>query len=315
MEKQSRLFIYFKIMKKYLYILLLIISFNNINGQEFPLHTQYMYNKGDINPGFVGVSGRISLLLLHRSQWIGVDGAPTTSNLSFEYPFEKAAIGVEFYRDAEGPVSKIMGKAQFAYNLELDYFTFLSLGIDVGVYNNKFDPNKLKIRDPETIFEKNYNSIDFDAGVGAFLYTEDWYIGVSVPNLNLQRKYKTNLNAIDKRLIHAYLMGGYNFDVSQRSIIQPSFMIRYANQLPISAEVSLNMKWNETLTTGLAYRFNSAYSLLIGFDVTRRLHIGYAFDWDQSRFHRTNFGSHEAFLRYYLSTEENSRRFQSPRFF
>ncbi len=317
MEKQSRLFIYFKIMNKKLYIglLLIILVISSIQAQDFPLFTQYMYNKGGINPGYVGVDGKISVALLHRSQWVGVSGAPTTTNLSFQYPLEKAAFGIELSKDDAGPVSKIIGKFQFAYNLELDYFTFLSLGVDAGIYNHKFDLNKLLIKDSENIFSEDYNAIDFDVGLGAFLYAENWYLGISTPNLNLQKIHKNNQYEQDKRLLHAYFMGGYNFNLSKRSILQPSFLIRYSDQLPISAELSINMKWSETLTTGIAYRFNSAYSLLIGVNVTRKLHMGYAFDWDQSRFYRTNYGSHEGFIRYYLSTDENSARFQSPRFF
>jgi len=317
MEKQIRLFIYLKIMNNKLYITLLLIILTqwSIQAQDFPLFTQYMYNKGSINPGYVGVDGKISIAVLHRSQWIGVTGAPTTSNLAFQYPFEKAALGVEFSKDDAGPVSKIIGNLQFAYNLELDYFTFLSLGINAGVYNHTFDLNKLTIRDNENIFAENYNAIDFNVGIGAFLYAENWFLGISTPNLYLQKVHPGNEYQSDKRLLTGYLMGGYNFYISQRSILQPSFLIRYVDQLPISAELTINMKWSETLTTGLAYRFNSAYSLLIGVNVTRKLHMGYAFDWDQSRFYKTNYGSHEAFIRYYLSTDENSARFQSPRFF
>ena len=304
-------------MKTFKYILLIFIlsHFSISLAQEFPLYTQYMYGKNLINPGFVGVNGRMSLTMIHRSQWLGVDGAPTTTNLSFQYPLEKAAFGMILSRDSDGPVSKLYAKGQFAYNLELDYFTYLSLGVDFGIYNHQFDLSKLKIRDQESIFSEDYNSLDFDAGIGAFLYTDKWYVGLSIPNLNLQQKYKTNSEIQDKRLLHTYLMSGYNVELGPRRIFQPSIMIRYASDLPISAEATLNMKWNETLTTGIAYRFDSAYSLLVGIDVTRKLHLGYAFDWDSSKFYKTNYGSHEAFLRYFLNTEENSARYQSPRFF
>ncbi len=46
----------------------------------------------------------------------------------------------------------------------------------------------------------------------------------------------------------------------------------------------MNLQWNETLTTGLAYRLGAAYSLLIGINVSRQFHVGYAFDWDQKKF-------------------------------
>ncbi len=285
-------------------------------AQDFPLFTQYMYNKSAINPGFVGVKGKVSLLLMHRSQWLGFEGGPMTSNLAFEYPFEKAALGAGISYDQNGPITKFTGNFQFAYNLELSYTTYLSLGVNAGVFQRQLDMDKLKIQDPtEELFAEDINVIDFNVGLGAFMYSEIWYVGISVPNLNLQRYYKDVLTQLDKRPLHAYLMGGYNIELNRDMTLQPSFLVRYADKLPISGDVSMNLQWNETLTTGLAYRIGAAYSLLVGVNVSRQLHIGYAFDWDQSKMYITNYGSHELFIRYFLSKDENSLRFQSPRFF
>jgi len=279
------------------------------------LHTQYMYNKSAINPGFVGVKGKISLLLMHRSQWINVDGAPVTSDLAFEYPLERAAFGLGLNYDQIGPVTTYTGNFQFAYNLELSYTTFLSLGVQAGIYSRTLDMDKLKIYDPtEDIFSENLKTTDFNVGVGAFLYAEQWYFGLSIPNMNLQKQYK-KLELFDKHLLQAYAMGGYNFKLNRDMTLQPSFLVRYIDQLPLSADISVNLQWNESLTTGLAYRLNAAYSLLVGFNVSRQLHIGYAFDWDQNPIYKVNYGSHELFIRYYLTRDENSLRFQSPRFF
>ncbi len=303
-------------MKKILIILFFsFISMQGLLAQDFPLHTQYMYNKAAINPGFVGVKGKMSLLLMHRSQWVNVDGAPMTSDLAFEYPFEKAAFGIGINYDQIGPVSTVTGNFQFSYNLELSYTTYLSLGINAGIYSRNLDMDKLKIYDPtEAIFSENLKTTDFNVGIGAFLYTDEWYFGLSAPNLNLQKQY-SDLDLFDKHLLHAYAMGGYNIKLNRDMTLQPSFLVRYVDQLPLSADLSVNLQWNESLTTGLAYRLNAAYSLLVGFNVSRQLHVGYAFDWDQNPIYKVNYGSHEFFIRYYLTRDENSLRFQSPRFF
>jgi type IX secretion system PorP/SprF family membrane protein len=296
---------------------LLWLSFLNIvNAQDFPLHTQYMYNKSFINPGALGVKAKIGLLLMHRSQWVGIEGAPMTSDLSFEYPLQKAAFGLDLIQDQNGPLSKYTGNLKFSYDLELSFTTYLSLGVNVGVYNNQFNINKLKIRDQgEDLFANSVDEINYDVGVGAFFYSETWYLGLSTTNLNMQKYYPKLTDQYDKRLLHAYLMGGYNFEVNRDITLQPSILVRYINGLPISADLSVNMQWNETLITGLAYRLNSAYSLLLGMNISRQLHIGYAFDWDQNKIYMENYGSHELFLRYYISRDENSLRYQNPRFF
>jgi len=305
-------------MIKKVYIILYISLFTLLNAwaQDFPLHTQYMYNRAAINPGYVGVKGKASVLLMHRAQWVNIEGAPSSSDFSFEYPFEKMAFGVGVNYDQYGPITKFTGNLKFSYNLEMSYTTFLSLGLNAGVFQNQLDIDKLNIKDTdEDLFTESINDIDFNVGIGAFLYSEDWYAGISVPNLNLQKYYKTKLTQMDKRPLYAYLMGGYNMEVNRKMTFQPSFLVRYTNILPLSAEVSLNWQWNETLTTGLAYRLGAAYSLLIGINVSRQFHIGYAFDWDQNKIYLENYGSHEILLRYFLTKDENSLRFQSPRFF
>ncbi len=303
-------------MKRIYYILMIsIISLTSIQAQDFPLHTQYMYNKAAVNPGAVGVKGKVSMLLMHRQQWLNVDGAPVTSDLAFEYPLEKAAFGLGVNYDQLGPLTKITGNLQFSYNLELSFTTFLSLGLNVGVYNQTLNMDKLHIYDPtEEIFSKDISALDFNVGVGAFIYSEVWYFGLSVPNMNMQKYYK-DLEQFDKHPFHAYAIGGYNIELNRKMTLQPSLMVRYVDKLPVSADLSVNLQWNESLTTGLAYRLNAAYSLLVGFNVSRQFHVGYAFDWDQNPIYKVNYGSHELVLRYFLTRDENSLRFQSPRFF
>jgi len=302
--------------KLYIIFSAVLLIQTHLMAQDFPLFTQYMYNKTAINPGAVGVKGKIGLLLTHRSQWLNIDGAPTNSVFSFEYPLEKAAFGLGFDYDQVGPITKMTANLQFSYNLELSYTTFLSLGLSGGVYQREFDINKLNIKDiGEGLFSESKEVIDFNVGIGAFLYSETWYLGFSVPNINLQKYYKEIPFQLDKHPLHAFVMGGYNIDLNRDMTLQPSTLIRYADNLPISVDVSLNLQWNETLTTGLAYRLGAAYSLLIGVNVTRQLHFGYAFDWDQNKIYKNNYGSHEIFIRYYFQTDENSLRFQSPRFF
>ncbi len=303
---------------KNIYLILILIALwspEQILAQDFPLHTQYMYNKMAINPAVVGVKGKMSLLLMHRSQWVNVDGAPMSTDLAFEYPYEKTALGMGINYDVLGPVSQITGNFQFSYNLELSFTTYLSLGISAGIYNRTLDISKLNIQDPtEAIFSNDLKTTDFNVGIGAFMYSEIWYFGVSIPNLNLQSEYNSLL-VYDKHLLQTYVMGGYNIDLNRDMTLQPSFLVRYVQDLPLSADLSINLQWNESLTTGIAYRLNAAYSLLVGFNVSRQLHIGYAFDWDQNPINKVNYGSHEVFVRYFLTRDENSLRYQSPRFF
>ena len=46
-------------------------------AQQDAQFTQYMYNTINVNPAYAGSRGAMSIFALHRSQWVGLDGAPT----------------------------------------------------------------------------------------------------------------------------------------------------------------------------------------------------------------------------------------------
>jgi hypothetical protein len=50
------------------------------------LNLQYMYNTININPAYAGSRGAFSIFALHRTQWVGLDGAPVTNAVSVNTP-------------------------------------------------------------------------------------------------------------------------------------------------------------------------------------------------------------------------------------
>ncbi len=82
-------------MKKVLFILL-IVSALPIYAQQDPLLSQYQFNQLPINPAYAGVNDVASFDLQYRSQWGGVEGAPTTILLSGNSSFFQNQVGLGF---------------------------------------------------------------------------------------------------------------------------------------------------------------------------------------------------------------------------
>ena len=55
-------------------------------AQQLPQFTQYMFNTVSINPAYAGSRETLSIVGLHRSQWVGLEGGPTTQTLSLHSP-------------------------------------------------------------------------------------------------------------------------------------------------------------------------------------------------------------------------------------
>ena len=75
-------------MKTILTIICAFILQSICYSQQDSQYTQYMYNTTLVNPAYAGSRETITAFLLHRNQWVGLDGAPVTNNFSINSPFK-----------------------------------------------------------------------------------------------------------------------------------------------------------------------------------------------------------------------------------
>jgi len=90
-------------------------------SQQDSQYTQYMYNTININPAYAGSREVLSIFGLHRSQWIGLDGAPTTNAFSINSPIGDSSfgIGLSFVNDRIGPANESAISADLSYARKL----------------------------------------------------------------------------------------------------------------------------------------------------------------------------------------------------
>jgi len=78
---------------------------SGVLAQQDAQYTQYVYNTLTINPAYAGSRGGISALGLHRSQWVGLDGAPrgdifATNQADIDNRFApQLGVGLFYYTD------------------------------------------------------------------------------------------------------------------------------------------------------------------------------------------------------------------------
>jgi type IX secretion system PorP/SprF family membrane protein len=82
-----------------------LFAFTAVVGfaQQDAQFTQYMYNTININPAYAGSRGALSIFALHRTQWVGLDGAPVTNAVSINTPLNNSKLGVSIINDRIGP--------------------------------------------------------------------------------------------------------------------------------------------------------------------------------------------------------------------
>jgi type IX secretion system PorP/SprF family membrane protein len=301
---------------KFTFLGLLILCVNSIYSQQEAQYSQYMYNTISVNPAYAGSRNVLSVLALHRSQWVGFDGAPTTSTFSINTPIPETnlGLGISAISDRIGPTEQNTFSGDISYTIRLNEKTNLSFGVKGTASFFSFDQYKVtpfQANDPKWRSVSTRLSPNF--GVGTFLYSDQYYLGVSIPNIMESNFYNDNDIAINSQRMNYYLIGGYVFDVSNSIKFKPAVVSKIVTGAPVQLDLSGNAMFMNKFVLGAAYRWDAAVSGLAGFQVNDALFIGYSYDFDTTSLSRYNFGSHEVFIRYEFVYKKD--KLVSPRFF
>jgi type IX secretion system PorP/SprF family membrane protein len=284
-------------------------------AQQDAQFTQYMYNTININPGYAGSRGALSIFALHRTQWVGLDGAPVTNTVSVNTPLNESnlGLGVSLINDKIGPTTENAISADLSYTIQTSETWKLSFGVKATANLFDLDATKLNPVDANDPSLQNYSKFSPNIGAGLYLHSDKAYIGFSVPNFIETNRYNDNEVAIFKEKINYYLIAGYVFDLSGTVKFKPALLTKMVEGAPLQVDISGNFMFFEKLTLGVAYRWSAALSAMVGFQVSDGLYIGYGYDKETTNLKNYNSGSHEIFLRYELFN--NISKITTPRFF
>ncbi|MEL6975858.1 MAG: type IX secretion system membrane protein PorP/SprF [Bacteroidota bacterium] len=285
-------------------------------GQQDPQYTQYMYNTLSVNPAYSGSRGHLSALVMHRSQWVGINGAPTTQVLAVDGPVGKnVGLGLVLTNDALGPANEFFIDGNFSYTLRLnDTDKRLSFGLKAGGRLFNVDFTEGSTQNPDIAFQNNIENKFFPTiGAGVYYHNSKGYLGLAVPNFFSEEHYNGQEQVIASERLHYFLIGGKIFNMTPDVQFKPAFFVKWVPGAPIIADISANAMIRETLTFGVAYRWDDSFSGLFGLQISPDLSVGYAYDLTTTDLTDYTSGTHEIFLRYEFKTVE--KRLKSPRFY
>jgi type IX secretion system PorP/SprF family membrane protein len=275
-----------------------------------------MYNTINVNPAYAGSRGVMSIFGLHRTQWVGLEGAPTTNAFSINTPINDSnlGLGISFLNDKIGPTNNNTITADLSYTIQTSETYKLSFGIKASGNIFNLDVNKLNPQDADDPNLQNYNSkFSPNFGAGIYLHSDKLYFGVSVPNFLQDNKYNDNSVTVFKEKMTFYTIGGYVFDLSPDVKFKPAFLTKVVTGAPLQVDLSGNFLLFDKFMLGAAYRWDAAISGMAGFQVTDGLFIGYGYDRETTNLRNYNSGSHEIFIRFELFNRV--KKLVSPRFF
>lgn len=325
-------------MKKLLFILLMFVCVQAM-AQQRPHYTQYILNNYILNPALSGIENYTDVKISTRDQWVGLNGAPKTTYFSIQAPIGKGdyrttstsfevpgqnprgkfywenytaaephhGIGMTIVNDRTGSFNRFTANATYAYHLGLSPTMNLSAGFSAGITNVSIDRTKQDFSgsgdpyDPATgnSISKELNRIRPDLGFGMWLYSKNYFVGLSAQQIIPQKlSFTDDATFISKgRLIpHVFLTAGYRFMLGEEINVIPSVMLKYVDGSSTNnfqPEMNLKIQYRDQLWLGGSYRYEDGYAGMVGFNVSNTFNIGYAYDITTTALNTVSKGTHE----------------------
>lgn len=304
-------------MKRSLLFTVLILSTLSAFGQQDPQYSGYMFNPFAVNPAYAGTRNSFSAVLLHRSQWVGIQDAPTTQSFAVHAPVNKykLAWGINMFRDALGPTQNIMAGGTVGYHLKLGEST-LAFALRAGIYNSNLNRNQLNFQDPGDQFniggQVSTTVPTFDFGM--YYYKTKFYAGLNINHMNNTRfDYADYSNDNLFLRTHVFLTGGYVFEFKSRKVMfKPSFLLKITENSPPSLDLNFNFLFFKKLWAGLSFRSQNSIVAILDFNITDYLRLGYAYDYNYTAIGSYSTGSHEIFIGFDFNLKK--QKADSPRY-
>jgi type IX secretion system PorP/SprF family membrane protein len=288
-------------------------------AQQDIMVSQYMFNGLLLNPAYAGSHPYLSATVLHRNQWVGLEGAPKTSIFAIDGPInnEKMGLGLIVSNDHIGVTDQTDIYGNYSYHLPLGDGK-LAFGLKGGVSRYTYKVDQLVIWDNnDQVFVGNRSTAWLPKfGAGIYYYTPKWYAGISVPSLiahDPNNNFGSDVNNSGFVRRHYYAVSGYVFNINERFKLKPSVLLKYVKSAPLEADLNLHVMYRDQLWFGASYRTNDAISLMIEYQTNTRFRIGYAYDFTTSKVRTYSAGTHEIMLGYDFGRD--MIKVKTPRYF
>tara|TARA_B100001250_G_scaffold411240_1_gene439454 strand:- start:2072 stop:3013 length:942 start_codon:yes stop_codon:yes gene_type:complete len=297
----------------------LCMIFSCVYSQQDPQITHNMFDKFMYNPAVAGAYPELHATLLHRSQWVGVDGAPTTSNLNAHaYVGQiKGGVGLNVINDRAGMFSAKTVSMSYAYQLGLGPNHQLGMGLSFGFMQYGYDGTWVTPDQTSDAFLPPSNSSKSvpDFGLGFYFTSENYYLGLSATHI-IPMEVDFNGTAIYNQARHYYFLAGYDYDITEDFSLRGNIFSK-TDGVSLQTDLNVNTFYKENYWTGVSFRYEDALCFLLGFQVANNLSFAYSFDLVTSKLSTQANGSHEVLLRYSFELDRISRedaRYRSVRF-
>lgn len=311
---------------RYLFLLVVCLPPLTAAGQQLPTIKQYTEQLTIINPAALSIDykrydQKRSAGVIYRASHSGIEDAPHTAHMRYDHIVENTslmAFGGMVINDGAGATNQSGAYVRYAYFFQpsANNSLFIGGGMRVGAVYYSFDPEGLDFVPGDGPISGRKSQIVADAHLGlsvSFLPVRgiSWYAGVSMPqafgnevNLSKDQDKETATFRI-RRLRHYSAHGGVSFPIGEQGFMEPSFLVRTAPGLPVTADFNLRQRFRDYFWLGLGYATSKQVHGEAGVVLENLLNmdgtvfrISYGYDYSTAEFANFFGNAHELSINY-----------------
>jgi type IX secretion system PorP/SprF family membrane protein len=321
--------------------MLVCVQFTAV-AQQRPYYTQYIMNNYLLNPAITGIENYYDIKIGHRSQWVGIPGAPVTSYLTIHGPIGKKdyrqtatsfnmkgenprgksymeqytapaphhGIGGSVINYKTGYINRLFVNMSYAYHVGLTPRMSLAGGFAAGFTTTNIDASKIELANPADPAIGNaigtLKKFKPDLSAGLWLYSDRFFAGVSVQQVIPQNFTLVDHDYNKSTLVpHWFATAGYRFFISDEISALPSVMTRYIADQPVFVDANIKLQYLDRVWLGGNIRFREGFAIMTGVNISSTFNVSYAYDVNNSRYmlQSQQRGSHELMIGFLLGND------------
>lgn len=308
---------------------------NNVNAQDMHF-TQFYSSPIYLNPAFTGADVCARVSLTYRNQWPGISKAYKSYLLAADHSVRKYNLGVGLLLGNDvagtGELKTTIINPSIAYQIKMGRKVVLRVGVQPGLGIVSINYNKLIFGDQiarggnvPSVENPTQTKLFFDIGTGLLIYSEKYWLGTSIFHINNPNQSLTG-NTDGTLPIKFTVHGGAKFplnkeeaeEIKKESI---STVFHYRGQREFD-QFDIGMYYTRyVFSLGFWYRGipglkaykpgysnNDAIAIITGVK-TKRLNIGYSYDFTISKLAFLTNGAHEITLAYQICKLNKKKKY------
>ncbi len=269
-------------------------------GQRMPFFIHHVSNPYLYNPGFAGHEKHAVLFATHRQQWLGIEGAPVSTNLSFHTPAGNTnpiSLGADLTHDRIGIFRYTTLRATFGYLVPLgvEKEHFIRFGLSAGLDQQQFDLEGISIDDDLTLQNALENNIFWDGRFGFQYHLENLNIGFALPHF-FSNPLESQENMATTDLLNNFLVSAnyrINFDPTGNLAFEPTILYNVSRRLENQLEAFGVLHIKDAFWIGGGYQQQAGMAGILGFKI-KNLKFSYAYGLSGKEISAYSGATHEA---------------------